>query len=143
MNHQLPLSDSKQGRSALKTMNVNSIQNKKALLKGIFFRPWNETSLGPRNTFHPDHLGVWLYSYDLHEFIEKNNDAKFLIRNRPDWISPARCSGTHSISSDQLLEEEFKKPTMVSLLRPLEDVYFERQRFFVVPPHWRGPLRRS
>jgi len=140
MNHQLPLSDTKQGKQALRSMNIEKIQKKRALIKGMFFRPWKETSQGPRHTFHPDFLGFWLNCHDVRQFVRKHQAARFAIRNKPDWISPTRCTGEISISGDDLSQHEFSKPVMISLLRPMQDIFFETQRFFVVPSDWRESL---
>ncbi len=134
--HQLPLSQ----------QHFSDVTRREAFVKGwLFYHPDHE-----RPTQLPDHLspqharGGWLHFKELDRLLNQDSNPRFLIREKPDWLSPAFCNSTDPalIDFDELhrhLAAHFQKstrPILISVLTAQDAFYRESERVFVVPDHW-------
>ena len=137
INHQLPLSATAAGIEALQRIGVSGVDRRCAFIKGMFFRPWNEGSEGPKNMFEPHRLGVWVTQADFAEYAAQNPNCRYLIREKPDWISDVRCTSNETLTVDKICEQNFKRPRLLSQLEDHGEHWSEKTRLFLVPNNWR------
>ena len=64
-NHQLPLSTRSEGRAALAALGVYQPPKKKAVVKGMFFAPWNRLGERPEASAPEQATGVWVAAADF------------------------------------------------------------------------------
>ena len=139
IDHQLPLSKTQAGMDTLAKLKIGEAKVRRAFVKGIFFHSWNQLSDGPRDKHPKSKMGVWIPVGELPQYIEQIEPSRWLVRQKPDWLCPALCAADESLSTDQLLNLEIKRPKMLSRLKlTSEQDYFEDARLFVVPDHWQA-----
>jgi hypothetical protein len=138
--HQLPLS----------RKHFPQVTRRQAYVKGIiFYHPDQELSaqLPPDlpDRLSPTHArGTWIRFSELTHFQAQYGEPRFLIREKPDWLSPSFCSSTNPALIDfaalhHRLETHFQqspRPILISLLTSQQLLYQEAERVFIVPDHW-------
>jgi hypothetical protein len=140
-NHQLPLSARSEGRAALAALGVHEPPKKQAIVKGMFFAPWNRPDQRPEDSAPEQATGTWVAAGDFAHYASGCSQSRWAVRRAPDWLGPARRDTTSSFTTDDGIQRcaagAIKRPEMWSRLRVLEDgVWFEDDRIFVVPNDW-------
>ena len=134
--HQLPLSQ----------RHFPDVARREAFVKGcLFYHPDHERPSQLPAHLSPQHAqGVWLHLKELDRLLNQDSNPRFLIREKPDWLSPAFCSSTDPalIDFDALhrhLAAHFQKstrPILISVLTAQDTFYRESERAFIVPDRW-------
>jgi hypothetical protein len=141
-DHQLPLSARPEAVSALASLHIVEPPSQVAIVKGMFFELWNEPGLRPRGCPEEITLGQWVTARDFVAFSEALLDCRWCIREKPDWLGPARRRREDSFSTADAVQclqvNGLQRPQLWSRLREREDdIWFEDQTLFVVPDSWR------
>lgn len=142
-DHQLPLSARDQAVSALASLHIHEPPKQVALVKGMFFEPWDEPGVRPVGCAAEAAVGQWVTASDFPAFSAQQHDRRWCIREKPDWLGPARRSRAASFSTQDAVQRlqasGVDRPQLWSGLRQLEgDIWFEDARLFVVPDDWRS-----
>ena len=161
-SHQLPLSNTTEGKQTLTSMGVNAKAiERRFLLKGYLFVPLN--AYGDRQSRFSAHgnlpngvgrtavRGYWL---TLNQYREEHfkvvNSSGYVIIPRNHWIAPAfHDRRVRPLSAEQLGRALLhqvggqKRPKLVARVSLQQDVWCEQERFFVVPDHWPTTARPS
>jgi uncharacterized protein len=138
ISHQLPLSATKAGIAALEQLGANPVRQRRALIKGMFFRPWRAHGVGPKGRNLNAPMGVWVAKRDLGDYALTYPDSRWTIREKPDWMSPSLARVEQSLSREELSALKIFRPRLLSRLEALsEDLFFECERLFIVPDDWR------
>ncbi|QDU51310.1 DUF1853 family protein [Gimesia panareensis] len=134
--HQLPLSQ----------QHYPDVVQCRAFVKGcIFYHPDDERPGELPARLAPEHAQAsWLRCSELFRFLAQAQNPMFLIREKPDWLSPALCSPADPdlLSYDKLqhhLETHFQtspRPILISVLTEQDSLCHEVERAFIVPDHW-------
>jgi hypothetical protein len=140
-HHQLPLSARLEAANALASIHIAEPPEQIALLKGMFFVPWNAPSLRPRGCAPETPVGQWITTSDFAAFSETQPPCRWCVREKPDWLGPARRTRDGSSSTADALvrlkANGARRPQLWSRLVEHErDIWFEDHRIFVVPDSW-------
>jgi len=140
-NHQLPLSGRCEGRAALPALGVHEAPRQQAIVKGMFFAPWNRPDRRPRASAPEQATGAWVAAQDFARYASGSSGSRWAVRRAPDWLGPARrdvaTSFTTTDAAQRCAAGAIKRPEMWSRLRGLADgTWFEDERIFVVPNDW-------
>ena len=146
-DHQLPLSSRPEAAEALASFGLAQPLDQLAMLKGMLFAPWGGTERRPVGGAQAVSLGQWVTVSEVASFAARHMDQRWCLREKPDWLGPARRSRARSLATsawvEQARETGAAAPQMWSSLRELDGgVWFEDQRVFVVPDDWpASPIR--
>jgi uncharacterized protein len=141
-DHQLPLSGRPEAVSALESLHIAEPPSQVAIVKGMFFELWNEPELRPRGCAQEPPFGQWVTAGDFVAFSETHSTCRWCIREKPDWLGPARRRREDSFSTAEAVERlkvnGLERPQLWSRLGEREDdIWFEEGCLFVVPDNWR------
>ena len=147
-DHQLPLSGRPEAVSALESLHIAEPPSQVAIVKGMFFEVWNEPGLRPKGYAQEPPLGQWVTARDFVAFSEAHSTCRWCIREKPDWLGPARRRREASFSTAEAVQmlkvNGLERPQLWSRLGEREDdIWFEEGCLFVVPDNWRGLYARS
>lgn len=139
--HQLPLSQTAAGRQALQQLAGADDVVRRAWVKGMFFRPWRGEGHRPEGAACDEPRGRWLHRSQLPAFAREVGASRWLRRDKPRWLAPARVADGCSLETaawlDAMAEAELARPIMASRLVPDSDsAWVEVERLFVVPDSW-------
>jgi hypothetical protein len=139
--HQLPLSARPEAVNVLASLDIAEPPRQVAIVKGMFFEPWNELGLRPHGCEPETPLGQWVTTSDFAAFSDTQPACRWCVREKPDWLGPARRRADTSFSTaaavQRLQAGGADRPQLWSRLRELEGgVWFEDSRLFVVPDTW-------
>ncbi len=143
--HQLPMSNSRQGREVLADLRPDPVQA--ALwLGGYFFYPWPLGCAAPSGA-QPGHCrGRWLYRRQLTEFFAQASPGCWQTLPRQAWLAPARLACAELWSPAQWLSwlaqlpEQASAQLLVRLEERAKDDWHEAERVFVMPDPWPDAL---
>lgn len=140
--HQLPLSARPEAKSTLSALHIHGAPKQVAVVKGMFFAPWTDAGQRPLGCAAEAALGQWVLESDFTSFSEAQPPCRWCMREKPDWLGPARRLVSTSFSTadavQRLQANRVVRPQLWSRLRELEGgVWFEDSRIFVVPDTWR------
>ena len=137
IEHQLPLSETSAGISALDGLSAGGVQIRRAFIKGMLFRAWVDPSEGPPDINPQASMGVWIPKRELHRYVESTRPSRWMLRKKPDWLGSARCSFEESLDAGQLHALKIDRPEMLSCLSPRsQHELYEYGRIFIVPDDW-------
>lgn len=139
--HQLPMSASPQGRTALERLDLPPVQAS-MWMGGYLFYPALAPSEAPLGV-HPLHLrGRWLHRKD---WISAPG-AHWQPLARSAWLAPARCAACEVWSAAQfaawlhLLPPDAPAQLLVNMQRQHDGSWQELERVFLVADQWPGAL---
>ena len=140
-DHQLPLSGCSEGEAALAALGVNEAPRQQAIVKGMFFAPWDRPDRRPTASAPEQATGAWVAVHDFDRYARGYSESRWTVRRAPDWLGPARrdiaTSFTTAEAAQRCTAGAIKRPELWSRLRRLEDgAWFEDARIFVVPSDW-------
>lgn len=134
--HQLPLSEK----------HFPQVTRREAFVKGmIFYHPDDDVPGGLPGTLSPGHArGTWIRFSELSRLRDGSRQPVFLIREKPDWLSPSVCpvSDPGLLGEGELqrhLETHFRtshRPILVSVMTEQQAHCQEVERAFIVPDQW-------
>jgi len=135
-DHQLVLSQRKEGIQALANLGVNQLSRRLAILKGCFFTEWGAPDDGP------DHSqcaaeGRWVDEPKFKALGAAFPNSRWVKREKPFWLAPVRFEEAEDQSLQ--LPQGVPRPEMWSRLEQGGDgAWDEAQRWFLVPQSWRS-----
>ncbi|MCA9016235.1 MAG: DUF1853 family protein [Planctomycetaceae bacterium] len=122
------------------------VTRRQAFVKGmIFYHPDHPAPTRLPEKLSPTHLrGSWLHLSELSRLTAQHGELRFLIREKPDWLSAALCSKTENRllgfnELQQQLETHFQhnhRPILISALTCQQSVCREVERTFIVSESW-------
>jgi hypothetical protein len=135
-DHQLPLSSTPEGKSALRAMGIEEIHRKRAWVKGRLFSPWGEPERRPEGG-GVGALGQWIEARRRSEMVDAHPGSRWFLRGKPSWLSDVVTEKGTTISPETLLLSEVPKPEMWSRLEEGDGgLWEEKDRWFFVPDGW-------
>lgn len=138
-DHQLPLSSSPAGRSALLPLSSTPAQAA-CWLGGYLFYPWHGGSISPTVSAREHLRGRWLHQRDWPLLLDSSLDWQPLPRSR--WLAPSRISQAQKWSATDLAQWHAQlaphAPAQLLIrLQPGEDGdWHEQERLFLVSDQW-------
>ena len=142
--HQLPMSNTRQGRETLISLRPDPVQAE-LWLGGYFFYPWPQGCASPVSA-NPAHCrGHWLHRQQLAAFLARAAPGRWQTLPRQAWLAPARVEAEALWTPAQLLDWRAGLPAaaQAQLLVRLEERscgdWEEAERVFVMPEHWPQP----
>lgn len=142
LEHQLPLSSTQAGQSALRALTADDGNWQNALLmQGYFFYPAHQSMPPPRHAHDQHQRGLWWY---LQDFVNApSTDDYWMILPRHQWLSTAQTDDINCLlSHDNLVDNvkhwvgEMHRPQLIAAMEKSGKTWKEKQRGFVVPDHW-------
>ncbi|WP_198000007.1 DUF1853 family protein [Gimesia alba] len=122
------------------------VDRRQAFVKGmIFYHPDHSSPKQLPEKLSPRHeRGSWLHLSALSRLTAQHGELRFLIREKPDWLSAALCSKSDDRllnfkELQQQLETHFQhkqRPILISALTCQQSVYREVDRVFIVSESW-------
>lgn len=161
-SHQLNLSETPEGKAALKDIADDKTISSRFLIKGYLFAPAIADWRLPSRVNKEAVQGYWYYldqlaqvDQELHVNSEtpltaKPSQSAYTIVPRNHWVAPVvHHRALQPLNHRQLLEAltqqitRFGRPKMVASLALEKDLWREQARFFVVPDQWPGTANPS
>jgi uncharacterized protein len=145
LGHQLPLSRTEEGRQSLNTAGICSDIERMVIIKGILFPPIANRLMLPHGFDALQYSGIWAEESDAVSLIAENeNHQGWMIRRKPNWLSPAVSLSEESVNDSIAMIERLKylfsvpspKPVMLSRLVGVNGLYAEDLRIVAVPNNW-------
>ena len=87
LHHQLPMSETPQAISALKTLGVERIERHRLMMQGVLFSPWR-APVRQAEQGHQKPQGRWLHPSQLPNVVQTYPTAKWVQRHKPLWFGP-------------------------------------------------------
>ena len=134
-DHQLPLSSGDLGKQTLRDVGVTQLSQRRAFVKGMLFRKWNEEAKAPAMATANQPEGLWVELSDVVACGEALEASAWMRRDKPDWLVPAVYKDESALSSEQISTsyEGLQRPVMLSALDKGQS---ECMRVFLVPDGW-------
>ena len=122
------------------------VDRRQAFVKGMIFYHLDHSfpEQLPEKLSPTHEQGSWLHLSELSRLTAQHGELRFLIREKPDWLSAALCSKTGDRllsfkALQQHLETHFQqnhRPILISALHCQQSVYSEVDRVFIVSESW-------
>mgnify|MGYP000170670062 CR=1 FL=1 len=155
LQHQLKLSHHPAAQVQLARLGIRVEQLQTALqLQGYLFYPAH-TPLPPPHHSSAAHLrGLWYYWRDFRELLTRLSPCDWILLPKSNWLSPARITtGSDDNQTPRILSAEQickqladyfdssvtptrQRPLLLAKIAAEDDIWWERERCFVVPDHW-------
>lgn len=142
--HQLPLSATPQGRSALAGICGQPAQPG-MWLSGYLFYPWATTCDAPTGANLQHLRGRWLHRREWADFTMQEKEAHWQVLPRQAWLAPARLAADQLCSAEQQrswldsMEPEAPAQLLVRLEAGADGDWQEVERVFLVSNDWPNP----
>lgn len=137
LDHQLPMSETKEAHPVLAKLGVDSVSRRRVLLQGVLFSEWGKQPSRATQA-HQTAQGRWLRPSGLDSLLQQYPDCTWVLREKPLWFGPwggARQEGRTSSQFHQIIEGmSLDYPVLWSRLP--SDEYPEEEMVFVVPERW-------
>ncbi|QKE63704.1 DUF1853 family protein [Aquipseudomonas campi] len=139
--HQLPLSATPQGRSALAGISAEPAQPG-MWLSGYLFYPWATPCDTPTGANLQHLRGHWLHRREWADFTAQDKEAHWQVLPRQAWLAPARLATDQLCSAEQQRDWlESLAPTapaqlLVRLQAGADGDWREAERVFLVSDDW-------
>ncbi|UTF60716.1 DUF1853 family protein [Gilvimarinus sp. DA14] len=149
--HQLRLGESNEGKASVQLLANSSISRTQFLLKGYLFAPAHGAPELPPGVSSEAVQGRWYYLDQLTYHVTPTLPTAYTIVPRNHWVAPViHHRALQPLNNLQLLRAlksqltRLGKPKMVAKLVQMENgVWYEWERFFVVPDQWPGTASPS
>ena len=143
LNHQITLSQTREGQKTLEALGINKVV-RSICLQGYLFYPVHGHCSPPENC-NPDHLkGYWVTEPKLHQWLkEQQQPLHFFCPTKLRWLSclyvclyETADQQPYDISRLCQAMKSIVEPKLVAACMKMPDGYYEQFRFFVVPDFW-------
>lgn len=141
LQHQLPLASSNEAQTLIDAV-CQGVVRSSLWLGGYLFYPWQAPCAAPQYA-NPAHLrGRWLRHQDWPAFAMQQPEAHWQTLPRAAWLSPARLTDVEMKSARafnewlQALPDDAQAQLLVRLEQDASGQWQERERVFLVGPHW-------
>ena len=139
-SHQIPLSSRPEAEPALSSLQITTPPEQLAVVKGMLFVHWASGGAGPKGAESQSPMGHWVRSGEFRAFAPRHGEHRWCVRQKPDWLGPARRTSEGSFSTDDALrrlQTGHVRPELWSRLKRSDaGLWLEDQRVFVVPDAW-------
>ena len=139
LQHQITLSDTQEGRSALEPLNVHTME-KSICLQGYLFYPVHKNCPPPVGIAGGHLREYWVTASMLPGWLNTMTEPSgFLMLPKLQWLARFEGVSTEAVFNPSSLCEALSsldEPRLVTAVQKKHRIITEIFRFFVVPDHW-------
>ena len=140
LKRQILLSDHPKAQEGLQQRNIPIPTRKRIISIGRLFAHGNTKFVPPYSGDPLQPTGIWLKLKEFGFYLQQHQDAKWVYRKHPKWLSPIclleenKGMDIHAVSA--FLQQQ-EKHVMLSQVELQKHGWVETKRLFVMPDNWK------